>query len=90
VVRPTATGPGPEAEEPSEDGRTLDGTVTAVEYGVDGPALVIQTASGERRRVPVWDRHLAIADLFDGHRRPVTVKLDEQGRAEDILVELAG
>jgi hypothetical protein len=90
VVTPAATGPGPEAEEPSSDGRTLDGTVTAVEYGVDGPALVIQTASGERRRVPVWDRQMAIADLFDGHRRPVTVRLDEQGRAEDIVVELAG
>jgi hypothetical protein len=90
LVTPAATGPGPEAEEPTSDGRTLDGTVTAVEYSVDGPALVIQTASGERRRVPVWDRHLAIADLFDGHRRPVTVRLDEQGRAEDIVVELAG
>jgi hypothetical protein len=81
-------GPAAEAEEPRTDGNVVAGTVVAIEYGIDGPVLVIKTAAGALRRVPVVDRQLAIADIFDGHRWQVKARLDDRGRARDLVVEL--
>ncbi|MEW6637384.1 MAG: hypothetical protein AB1425_11310 [Actinomycetota bacterium] len=66
------------------DGR-LSGTVVAVEYGIHGPALIIETAAG-RRRVPIRSHELA--DAFDDRRKRVTVELDGDRYASEITVEL--
>ena len=91
--RPTGAGPTEEtqpSEQPADDGRIVSGVVVAVEYGIHGPALVIETASGERRRVPLLSdgAGFRLADAFDENRKRVKIRLDEQDRAQDILVEL--
>jgi hypothetical protein len=94
--RPVISGAGGPTEEtqpsgePAADGRVLSGVVVAVEYGARGPALVVETATGARRHVPLLGNGAAfrLADAFDESRKRVKIRLDEQDRAQDILVEL--
>lgn len=102
--RPSGAGPVEETQpgEPTEPGapvedaegtgadRIVAGVVVAVEYGRGGPALIIETASGARKRVPLLGDGggFRLADAFDENRKRVKVRLDEEERAQDILVEL--
>lgn len=98
-ARPIITGDAVRAEMQRVTNGTLDrrtngsagdhevtGTVVGVEYAGKRSALLIQTPTGELRRVMLRDPHLA--DRFDDERKAVRVGVDEGGQATSVTVEL--
>jgi hypothetical protein len=97
AARPIITGDGavveggryprPTTETTPVSGRPgrLAGTIVAVEYGLHGPAIVVETAKG-RQRIPL--RNQELADALDDRRKRVVVDVDEQRYASAVTVEL--
>ncbi|MDQ3699329.1 MAG: hypothetical protein M3442_00230, partial [Chloroflexota bacterium] len=57
------------------------GTAVALEYGSNGPALVVQTDSGKQQRVLLHNGE--VAEALEERRRRVSVTLDETGTYAD-------
>lgn len=68
-------------------GLQVVGTAVALEYGSNGPALVVQTDGGKQQRVLLHSGE--VAEALEERRRRVAVTLDETGTyADQIRVEL--
>lgn len=84
----------PEAFLPNTNGHSnghtnglLEGTVIAVQYSKNGPALVVETLDGKRKVVKLHDNDEA-EPFNDGRRRQVEIDLTEGDYAESIAVLL--
>lgn len=64
----------------------MEGTVVAVEYAADGPALLLELGPDRHKRVPLRDARWA--DTFDDERKRVQIQTDAQGYADRIRVKL--